>query len=184
MVIWKRSTIVTISGGEGRNDMTEVQMQAPIERLGRALERLAKGALALTLYGSGSLVVSGILFYFSWKLGLSALLVLTGLLPLGASAYLLWRLLRRGQPRRLWRYKSREAAILRLAQRSRGRLTVTEVAMGTGLTLREAEATLRELVREGYVDLEVSPSGMLVYHCVPLSGRDDRDSAEQVLPHR
>jgi len=182
MVIWKRSTTVTMHGPDGRENITDTRMQAPIERLGRAFESLAKGALALTLYGSGSLVVSGILFYFSWELGLSALFVLTGLLPLGASAYLLWRLLRRGQPPRLWRYKSREAAILRLAQGSRGQLTVAEVAMGTGLTLREAEATLSALVRDGYVDVEVSASGMLVYHCVPLSGKGDRDSTEPVLP--
>jgi hypothetical protein len=182
MIIWKRTTTVTMHGPNAQEDIADVQIQAPLERLGRVLERLAKGALALTLYGSGSLVVSGILFYFSWKLGLSALLVLTGLLPLGASAYLLWRLLRRGQPPRLWRYKSREAAILRLAQRSRGRLTVAEVAMGTRLTLREAEETLSALVREGYIDVEVSPSGILVYHCMPLSGRGDRDAAEQVLP--
>src|SRR5687768_12741245 len=101
MIIWKRSTTVTMHGPDGREDITDTRMQASIERFGRVLERLAKGALALTLYGSGSLVLSGILFYFSWKLGLSALLVLTGLLPLGASAYLLWRLLRRGQPPRL-----------------------------------------------------------------------------------
>jgi hypothetical protein len=184
MVIWKRVTTVTMHGPDEQEDVTDAWMQAPLERFGRVLERLVKGALALTLYGSGSLVVSGILFYFSWKLGLSALLVLTGLLPLGTSAYLLWRLLQRGHPPRLWRYKSREAAILRLAQRSRGRLTVAEVALGTGLTLREAEVTLSALVREGYVDVEVSPSGLLVYHCMPSADRADRESAEPVLPHR
>jgi hypothetical protein len=184
MVISKHSTTMTRHGSDAEGETPDVRMQASIERFGRVLEGLAKGALALTLYGSGSLVVSGILFYFSWKLGLSALLVLTGLLPLGASAYLLWRLLRRGQQPRLWRYRSREAAILRVAQRSKGRLTVAEVAMGTGLTLRQAEATLSALVREGYIDIEVSPSGMLVYHCVPLRSKGDRDSAEQVLPCR
>jgi hypothetical protein len=184
MVIWKRVTTVTMHGSDAREDILDARMQAPVERFGRVLERLAKGALALTLYGSGSLVVSGVLFYFSWKLGLSALLVLTGLLPLGGSAYLLWRLVQRGQPPRLWRYKSREAAILRLAQRSGGRLTVAEVAMTTALTLREAEMTLNALVREGYVDVEVSPSGLLVYHCIRLAERGDRDSAEPVLPHR
>jgi hypothetical protein len=157
-------------------------MPAPFERLGHIVERIAKGALAMTLYASGTLVVSGVLFYFSWKLGLTALFVLSGLLPLGASGYLLWRLMRRGRPPRLWRYKSREAAIVHLAQRLGGRLTVTDAAIGTGLTLQEAEATLNELVRQGYADLQVSASGVLVYQCFPLTGTAEKERAERILP--
>ncbi|MBI3327372.1 MAG: hypothetical protein HYZ81_11805 [Nitrospinae bacterium] len=143
---------------------------------------MAKGALAFMLYGAGTLVVSGVLFYFSWKLGISALFVLSGLLPLGASAYLLKRMLRRGRQPRLWRYKTREAAILQLAHRLEGRLTVADVALGTGLTLQEAEATLNELVRKGYAELQVSPAGVLVYRCFPLASAEDKDRAEPLLP--
>lgn len=182
MVTWKRSSTITRPDDAGRDGASDPQMPAPFERLGRILERIAKGALAVTLYGSGTLVVSGILFYSSWKLGLTALFVLSGLLPLAASVYLLWRLMQRGRPPRLWRSKSREAAILQLAQRLGGRLTVADVAMGTGLTLREAEAALNELVHKGYADLHVSPSGVLIYQCFPLVGAADRDRAEQLLP--
>jgi hypothetical protein len=182
MANWKPTTNLVEQRSNTREAWGDATLQTPLERLGRFVEGLAKGALALVLYGSSTLVLSGILFYFSWKLGLSALLVLSGLLPLGVSAYLLWCLLRGRRPPRLWRYKTREAAILRLAQRIGGRLTVAEVAMGTGLGLREAEATLNELVRKGYADLQVSPSGMLVYHCLPLSGAVDKEHAEQVLP--
>jgi hypothetical protein len=182
MANWKPTTNLVEQRSNTREAWGDAPLQTPLERLGRFVEGLAKGALALVLYGSSTLVLSGILFYFSWKLGLSTLLVLSGLLPLGASAYLLWCLLRGRRPPRLWRYKTREAAILRLAQRVGGRLTVAEVAMGTGLGLREAEATLNELVRKGYADLQVSPSGMLVYHCIPLSGAVDKEHAEQVLP--
>jgi hypothetical protein len=182
VAIWKQATIVIERRPDAREARRDTTVQTPLERLGRFVEVLAKGALALTLYGSGTLVLSGILFYFSWKLGLAALLVLSGLLPLGASAYLLWRLLRGQRPPRLWRYKAREAAILQLAQHVGGRLTVAEVAMGTGLSLQAARATLNELVRKGYADLQVSPSGMLVYHCLPLSGAVDKERAERVWP--
>jgi hypothetical protein len=134
--------------------------------------------LAAVLYGSGSLVLSGVLFYFSWKLGIAALLVLGGLFPLLGSGYLLWRLRRRqGQPwlrRRRWR----QVAILNLANRLGGRLTVADVVLGTDLSLREAEATLNELARQRYVDLQVSPAGVLVYHCFPLAGASARSRPE------
>lgn len=182
MIISNRSITIISQSDEGRGEPLEPRMSAPIERLGRIFERIAKGALAVTLYASGTLVVSGVLFYFSWKLGLTALFVLSGLLPLGASAYLLWRLLQRGRRPRLWRYRSREAAIVQVAHRLGGRLTVTDAAIGTGLSLREAEATLNELVRKGYADLQVSSSGVLVYHCFLLTGTAEKERAERVLP--
>jgi hypothetical protein len=181
MLTYKRTIEITSRGRPGRNDALDPQTPAPIERLGRIVERVVKGVLAATLYGSGTLVVSGVLFYFSWQLGLTALFVLSGLLPLGASAYLLWRLMRRERPARLWRYRAREAAIIQLAQRLGGRLTVADVAVGTGLTLKAAEATLNELVRRGYADLHISPSGVLVYHCFPPSGASEKGRAERVL---
>jgi hypothetical protein len=180
MLIRKQTTYIVERRANGREPWRDGTAQTPLERLSRLLEALAKGALALTLYGSGTLVLSGILFYFSWALGLSALLVLSGLLPLGGSAYLLWRLLRGRRPPGLWRYRTREAAIMQLAKRMGGRLTVAEVAIGTGLSLQKAEATLNELVRKGYVDVQVSPSGMLVYHCLHLSGAGDKERAERL----
>ena len=178
---WKRSFLITTRNIEGSEESPDPQMASPKERLGRFLERLAKGILAAVLYGSGTLVVSGVLFYFSWKLGLTALFVLSGLLPLSASAYLLWRLMRRERQPWLWRYRSREAAILRLARRLGGRLTVADVALGTGLTLKASEAALNELVRKGYTELHVSPAGVLVYQCFPLADSRDRSHAERVV---
>jgi hypothetical protein len=161
MLTWKRS-IATTSWPDGEVDALK-------ERFTRFCGSLAKGVLAAVLYGSGSLVLSGVLFYFSWKLGIAALLVLGGLFPLASSGYMLWRLMRRGEPPWLWRRRWRQVAILKLARRLGGRLTVADVVLGTGLSLQEAEATLNELARQRYVDLQVSPAGVLVYHCFPLS---------------
>ena len=181
MITWKRSIIVTSQRAERRDDASDPHIEAFKERVLRVFEGLVKGALAVTLYGSGALVLTGVLFYFSWKLGIAALFVLGGLLPLAASTYLLWRLMRWGHPPRLWRQRSRQAAILKLAARLGGRLTVADVTLGTGLRLQEAEATLNELVRKGYADLQVSPSGVLVYHCFPLADARDKRRAERVL---
>jgi hypothetical protein len=182
MVTSKRSTLVTARHTTGHDEASNPHLEAFKERVLRVFEGLAKGALAVVLYGSGALVLSGVLFYFSWKLGIAALFVLGGLLPLGASAYLLWRLVRRERPPRLWRRGLRQAAILKLARRLGGRLTVADVALGTGLSLGEAKAALNELARKGYVGLEVSPSGVLVYHCFPLAEIQDKRRAEQLLP--
>jgi hypothetical protein len=182
MFTWKRSILISTRNPEQRDAPPDPQLEAFRERVWRFFDSLVKGVLAAILYGSGTLVLSGVLFYFSWKLGLSALLVLSGLLPLSASAYLLWRLARRGRQPWLWRYRAREAAILKLARRLGGRLTVADVALGTGLTLQTSEAALNELARKGYAELEVSPSGVIVYHCFPLADAHDKGRAERVLP--
>jgi hypothetical protein len=181
MLTWKRSMTMTSWHAGAGDETPELEVDAFKERVVRFCAGLAKGALAAVLYGSGSLVLAGVLFYFSWKLGIAALLVLGGLLPLAGSGYLLWCLMRRGGPPWLWRRQWRQAAILRLARRLGGRLTVADVVLGTGLSLREAEATLNELARQRYVDLEVSPSGVLVYHCFPLAAAHDKRRAERVL---
>ncbi len=181
MFTWKRSVAVTSWPGGEFDETRDSQVDAFTERVVRFCGGLAKGVLAAVLYGSGSLVLSGVLFYFSWKLGIATLLVLGGLLPLVGSGYLLWRLMRAGEPPWLWRRRWRQVAILKLARRLEGRLTVADVVLGTGLSLREAEATLNELARQRYVDLQVLPSGVLVYHCFPLANARGKSGAERVM---
>jgi len=47
--------------------------------------------------------------------------------------------------------------------------------------LEEAKATLNQLARKGYAGLEVSPSGVLVYHFFPRLKAPDKSHAEGVL---
>lgn len=177
---WKRTLLIDTRPPDRDDTRPDPQIAALKERLWGFCERLAKGLLAVTLYGSGTLVLSGVLFYFSWKLGLTALLVLSGLLPLGGSAYLLWRLMGRQRPW-LWHARAREAAILAMAKRLGGRLTVADVALGTGLTLHASERALNELVRRGYAELHVSGGGVLIYQCFPLADVQSKQQAERVL---
>jgi hypothetical protein len=181
MFTWKRSIAMTSWPGGEFDEISDLQVDAFKDRVVRFCGGLAKGALAAVLYGSGSLVLSGVLFYFSWKLGIAALLVLGGLFPLAGSGYLLWRLMRGGEPPWLWRRRWRQVAILKLARHLGGRLTVADVVLGTSLSLGEAEATLNELARQRYVDLQVSPSGVLMYHCFPLANARDKSHAEQMM---
>ena len=52
---------------------------------------------------------------------------------------------------------------LRLAAQRDGRLTVTDAAMETGFTVVESEAVLKSLAEGGYVEMEVTESGLIVY---------------------
>jgi len=56
-----------------------------------------------------------------------------------------------------------ENALLRLAQRRNGRLTVIEAAAETGYTAEETALVLRRLSEQGFVEIEVTEAGVMVY---------------------
>ena len=56
-----------------------------------------------------------------------------------------------------------ENALLRLAQERDGRLTVTEAAAETGFTAAETAAVLTRLSEQGFVEIEVTNAGVMVY---------------------
>lgn len=57
----------------------------------------------------------------------------------------------------------REQQVLRFAESEHGRVTVPEVAAHCGMTIGEAKATLDRLVLQSVAELQVTPSGVLVY---------------------
>ncbi|MFH1571853.1 MAG: hypothetical protein ABIL09_27940 [Gemmatimonadota bacterium] len=63
----------------------------------------------------------------------------------------------------LVRRRRHENRILRLARACGGRLMAIEAAAETGLTAAEAESILRELAEGGYVEIEVTEAGLMVY---------------------
>jgi hypothetical protein len=71
MITWKRSVMITSQRTAAHDEAANLQIEAFKERVLRVFEGLAKGALATALYGSGALVLSGVLFYFSWELGIA-----------------------------------------------------------------------------------------------------------------
>lgn len=75
-----------------------------------------------------------------------------------------WSLARRlDAAARVSRARRDENRVLRLARQRGGRLTAFDAAVDTGLTAAEAEQILRRLADGGFVEIEVSDSGVLVY---------------------
>ncbi len=58
---------------------------------------------------------------------------------------------------------SSEQAILRLARDNQGRVTVTMVALETGLSLRRAKLQLERLCKDGYAERDVTMEGATLY---------------------
>ena len=67
--------------------------------------------------------------------------------------------------------RDREREILQLAQRKGGRLTITEIAADTSMLTDEAEKFMNELVSKGYVSMNVTDSGVIVYDFYDISHR-------------
>ena len=63
----------------------------------------------------------------------------------------------------LVRYRRQQSRVVRLARQRGGHLTVTETAADTGLTVEEASEILKRLADGGFVEVEITDSGLIVY---------------------
>ena len=63
----------------------------------------------------------------------------------------------------LVRYRRQQGRVVRLARQRGGRLTVTETAADTGLTVEEAAEIFKCLADGGFVEVEITDSGLIVY---------------------
>lgn len=70
-------------------------------------------------------------------------------------------------------YSKRERQVLRLAQQKGGRLTIPEIAADTSLTTQEAEEFMRRLVTNGYVNMDVTETGVIVYEFYEIAHRGE-----------
>ena len=77
---------------------------------------------------------------------------------------LLWMLAKKlDAAAHLLRYRRQQNRVVRLARQRGGRLTVTETAADTGLTVEEAAEILKRLADGGVVEVEITDSGLIVY---------------------
>ncbi len=66
---------------------------------------------------------------------------------------------------------SLQQILLKAAQANGGALTVTQGVVASGLTFEQVEASLRDMVAKGYVDVDNAPnSGVVVYRFPELAG--------------
>lgn len=61
-----------------------------------------------------------------------------------------------------------EDQILQLAQKKEGKITATDVAMNTELTIEEADKLLKKLAESSYVSMEISEKGIIYYEFIEL----------------
>ena len=66
---------------------------------------------------------------------------------------------------------TREVEIFKLAYRLKGRLTVSDLVVETGLPVQEAEALIQALVDGTRVKMEVNEHGMVVYEFPEIIAR-------------
>jgi hypothetical protein len=71
--------------------------------------------------------------------------------------------------------EQREKQIIRLAQQKGGRLTIPEIAVDTSMTTTEAEEFMREMTAKGYVDMQVTDAGVIVYEFYEIVHRNSLD---------
>jgi len=110
--------------------------------------------VGLMLYGLMTKLMHGYNFEDTFAPGVS-------LVILGS---LLWVLAKRlDAAAQLVRYRRQQNRIVRLARERGGRLTVTEAAAESGFTVEETAEILKKLADGGFVEIEVTDSGLMVY---------------------
>lgn len=60
----------------------------------------------------------------------------------------------------------REEEIFRLAQRKDGRLTISEIVAGTSISFVDAERIMENMVKRGYVGVQISAAGVTIYEFI------------------
>ena len=72
-------------------------------------------------------------------------------------------------------YARREKEIIRLAQKKAGRLSIPDIVAETSLNSDEADHIMQELTTKGYVDMQVTDSGVIVYEFYEIAHRKSLD---------
>jgi len=68
--------------------------------------------------------------------------------------------------------EEKQKEVLKLAQAKGGTLTVSEVALGTSLSLDEAERCLKRFSAKGYAIMSVTDSGAIVYEFLGFKSKN------------
>jgi hypothetical protein len=68
-------------------------------------------------------------------------------------------------------YTQREKEIIRLAQQTGGRLSIPDIVAGTSMNTIEADEIMREMTTKGYVDMQVTEAGVILYEFYELVHR-------------
>ena len=137
---------------------TTSHMESGVKRFGAVMLKFGGG-----LFGIPGLIAmgAGLAQLLENQQDFDALSVGAALVIIGA---ILWKGSQRlEQAAQLVGYRRTQNKVIQLARQKGGRLTVTETAADSGIVIEEAERILKGLADQGYVELEVTESGMMVY---------------------
>lgn len=129
---------------------------------------LALGGLVSIFEKQGNTTVSpGDIFLFT----------VFGILPAVLGVILFRRTLHRQTERA---YEAHERSVLLLAQTSGTKLTSTEAGIALNITVEQADKILQNMTIKGLTRLEISDSGVPVYHFHTLISNSEKHDAEDV----
>jgi hypothetical protein len=66
-----------------------------------------------------------------------------------------------------------ETEIFRLAQQKGGRLSIPDIVAGTSLSTIEVDQIMRTMAENGYVSMEVTNSGIIIYEFYEIAHRNE-----------
>ena len=70
--------------------------------------------------------------------------------------------------------------LLKLAVRNFGKLTVVEAALGLNISIEQADHLLSRCMEKHLAEMQVSESGILVYHFLPFITGREKQTAETI----
>lgn len=105
-----------------------------------------------------------------------AVLAVFGGVPLGVGSLLIRSHFKTKQhalqEKRDHQLKKWEKEIIRLAQHRDGRLTIPDIVAETSMDSEEADEVMREMASNGYVNMQVTDSGVIVYEFYEIAHRN------------
>lgn len=118
-------------------------------------------------------------------IGWLAMVLFFGIMPLGLGGYLIKK---STQIRKEFlsdaenmTEQAMERRVLQIASELGGKVTPSEVALKTHITLDKANELLQSMQEGGYAELEITQSGAIIYYFRGFLSNDDRKNAKGLL---
>jgi hypothetical protein len=106
-----------------------------------------------------------------------AMLIIVGILPASMGCILIYNTIKKNRNSEKDRL---ENTILKLAKENNGKLTASDVAMNTSLSVEESKNYLDSLCIKGIVELFISESGISVYKFKMIIPENEKNNAEKL----
>lgn len=78
-------------------------------------------------------------------------------------------------PERIPGKRPQEGELFKIAQKYKGRITISDIVLETGMSIKEAEALVEPLVDGLHIRMEVSDKGFVIYEFPEIIARFDQD---------